>query len=366
MRIAGDIVAAAVLGPDACPWHAFACLKQGEAGGVVATRLRIEESGARFEEREEQSLLGGSGADGPGGDAIDGGIEEIQAEVGALESTAAHNFLEDGACWIIEDDDMVAIPANPSADMSEEAWDKLQDAGDFVPDRFRGMEMSGIEAEAELVANRVGQIELVRADSVGFHSQAKEFAFDCIDVKGGVERFRKDGIERLLEAQARASAIDRQILKPVWYPDVGNGGGSRLAAHFRPYAATGDAVANPEITHIPVCMGQGEAVGGHGVGETGWIEVQSPSLCVGPIDPALKVDRLQLVPSGQRFSISVDGVQVEAKRSWNESCDLFQILAQFRGGTGASRVVSGGHDAPSPGRVARFKTRDVIPLPAMQ
>ena len=35
-------------------------------------------------------------ADGPRGDAVDAGVEEIQADVRAAEVVAAHEFLRDG------------------------------------------------------------------------------------------------------------------------------------------------------------------------------------------------------------------------------------------------------------------------------
>ncbi len=63
--------------------------RQCEAAGGVAFGFEAAEAVEGLEEGEQEGLLRGPGADDPGGDAVDAGVEVVEADVGAAEVIAA-------------------------------------------------------------------------------------------------------------------------------------------------------------------------------------------------------------------------------------------------------------------------------------
>jgi hypothetical protein len=80
----GDVLCFAIRIPDRAPGQALGILHQREAAGEIAGLLGLAQGG-RFEQGDEKGLERVAGADGPCGDAVDTGIEEIQTDVGAGE-----------------------------------------------------------------------------------------------------------------------------------------------------------------------------------------------------------------------------------------------------------------------------------------
>ena len=103
--------------------------------------------------------------------------------MGAVEEVAAHEFLHDGAGRIVEEYDVVAVPADTAAHMEQKAWNELQDGRNFVREVFRRMEMTGVEAIEELIFDSVGEVELVRADDIAFGTNTEELALDRIEIE---------------------------------------------------------------------------------------------------------------------------------------------------------------------------------------
>ena len=66
--------------------------------------------------------------------------------------------------------------------------------------------MSGVETQQDLLARRVAEVKLVRADDVAFGADAEEFAFDGVEVDFRVELFGEHGVEAFGEIEDIAAA----------------------------------------------------------------------------------------------------------------------------------------------------------------
>ena len=114
-------------------------------------------------------------------------------------------------------------------------------------------------------------------------------------------------------------------------------------------------------------MGQGQAVGGQGMGVAGGIEIDPQSFGLGPIDPGRVVGRLECVPIDlppARFG--VHRVQVDAMGAGHERQGRCIVGAQFIGCAGLAGVVAGDRQAAAHVDAQVFKTGVVVALPAVQ
>ena len=109
----------------------------------------------RLEQGEEECFLRGADADDPGGDAVDAGVEVIEADRCASEKITAHQLFHDRTRRVVEDDNVVAVPAHASADVQQQAGDEEEHGRNFVGKGFRRMEMSGVEADGFLPRYRI-------------------------------------------------------------------------------------------------------------------------------------------------------------------------------------------------------------------
>ena len=80
-------MAAAVLVPHGADWEGFGLFLQGEAGGVIAGLLGFAQADGGLKQALEEGAQHVAGADDPGGDAVDAGIEIIEADVDALQES---------------------------------------------------------------------------------------------------------------------------------------------------------------------------------------------------------------------------------------------------------------------------------------
>lgn len=108
----GDIGAEAEFVPDGAPRERLGLFHQGEAFVAAAGCIRFAETFRRIEKAEEDRLAGGAGADDVGGEAVDGGVEEIEGDEDAVPGVAAGDFEEEVARGVVEDDDVIAVPAD--------------------------------------------------------------------------------------------------------------------------------------------------------------------------------------------------------------------------------------------------------------
>ena len=156
-----DVLAGAEFVPDGAGGEEFGFFEQGEAGGEVGVFFESLELGGGFEECEEECFLHGAGADGPGGDAVDGCVEEVEADVGSGEELAADEFEGDFAEVVGECDGVVGVPADAAGDVEEDGGYVEEYGGDFVGDGFGGVEVAGVEAEEFLVFGGIAEVEVV-------------------------------------------------------------------------------------------------------------------------------------------------------------------------------------------------------------
>ena len=117
----------AVFIPDRAERQGFCLFQKRKTGGEVAGFLGGGQLYGRFQKREKKGFDSPTCADDPSGNAVDAGVEEIQPDMGAAKEIAAHEFLHDGACGIVEKHDVVAVPTHAPAYMKKEARHKLQD-----------------------------------------------------------------------------------------------------------------------------------------------------------------------------------------------------------------------------------------------
>ena len=105
--------------PNRTPRQRPSLLHEGEAFVATPGFLGGFELGRRIEESREDGLPGGAGADDVGSDAIDGGIKEIEGDVDLVPGLAASDFEEEVAHGVVEQDDVIAIPADGAAGVEE-------------------------------------------------------------------------------------------------------------------------------------------------------------------------------------------------------------------------------------------------------
>ena len=220
----GGVLGGAVVVPDGAEGEGFGFFQEGEAGGVVAFVFGGAEFGGGFEEGDEEGFEHGAGADDPGGDAVDGGVEEVEADVDAGGEVVGDDFAGDVAEVVVEGDDVVGVPADAAGDVEEDFGEVDEDGGDFVGDGFGGVVVAGVEAEEFVVFEGVAEVELVGADGVGFEADAEEFSFDGVEVECRVDGFGEELVEGLFESEARGEAVGGGVFVAVGDPDVGDAG----------------------------------------------------------------------------------------------------------------------------------------------
>ncbi len=365
--VGGDTLLVAVVFPDGGPGERLGFFHQGEAGGEVTDALEFLVLMVGFKEREAEGAEEVAGADDPGGDAVDAGVEEIQTEVGAWEVVAADEFLGDAEEFVGERDHVVAVPANAAADVQQDFRHEAEDRGDFVGHVFGGVIMAGVEADELLVFHGVAEVELVHADRVAFGTDAEEFAFDGIEVVFGVELPGEDIVERGGEAFTGAASVGWDILHAIGDPDIGDRGGAERLAHGGADDAAGLAVFDPELADGTVVVGEREAAGSFGVGEERGVEVETDAERFGPVDPAAEVFGGDLVAIDfAAAEFPVGGMQVEAVFTGDQRERPGGIRAEFVRAAGLAGVVAGGHQSAGEGGVRLLEAADVIALPAVQ
>ena len=228
------------------------------------------------------------------------------------------------------------------------------------------MIVAGVERQQLLVGDRVAQVELVRADHVGFRADAEQFALDGVEIMGRIDRRGEQFVQRPFEYFPRPAAVDRHVLHAVGNPDVGDAGGAQAAAKGLADLAAGDGVLDPEAADAGVAMGQRETVGRLGMRKERGVEVQADAQLGRPVDPAPKVLGGDLVPLDRPAAVlQVDRVQAEAMPAGDEAECLGRVGAKLVGVACPAGVVAGGHDAAAAQSAGALESGHVVPLPAL-
>ena len=99
-----------------------------------------------------------------------------------IEQLVTHDLTGDSLGFIIQQHNMVAIPAHRTADVQQQARHIEHGGGNFVGDHFGWMKMSCIQAQRRLATGGIAEIKLVRAYGVALSTYAKQLALNCIDM----------------------------------------------------------------------------------------------------------------------------------------------------------------------------------------
>ena len=247
--------------------------------------------------------------------------------------------------------------------------EELQQAGQLVGNAFHGVEMTRIDEHYMVAAllGGVGYVELLVAGGEAFNTDAEYLLFNRIDNMWGFEGI--DFVEGVLQACTQAISVSGIVLQAVRDPEVVQD----HVVHFLAYAlcdlAAGDAVTDPEITHVLFGAGNGKAFLYQRVAEQGGVEVDAEAVLLCPGYPGLEVLVLELVAINPGVFLGEDGVarvQVDALLAGDQACCLLEVGHELFGGGGAARVVARGHDATgSCVIVALIEADNIVALPAV-
>ena len=106
--------------PDGAEGQRLEFLEQRQPRGSIALGLERRRASRRLEQGEQERLEHVPRADDPGGHAVDAGVEEVEADVDAVEVVAADDLLRDRLQLVGEGHDVVAVPAHAAADVQQD------------------------------------------------------------------------------------------------------------------------------------------------------------------------------------------------------------------------------------------------------
>ena len=229
--------------------------------------------------------------------------------------------------------------------------------------------MAGVEAEQLLVADRVAEVKLVRADDVALRADAEELALDRVEVVLRIELLGEDLVERLRRA-ARAAPLRSigRVLVAVGNPDVGDARRARAPGR------------SPRRSGGRRCRARSRT---RGCPRRGCASVK-PSAAFGceknvglksiPIFPLLAQSIQPWKCSGASSSrstrlaadLGVDRVQVEPMRAGDQRERLFEIGAQLVRRARLAGIVAGDRQAAAELFARVLEAADVVALPAVE
>jgi len=124
---------------------------------------------------------------------------------------------------------------------------------------------------------------------------------------------------------------------------------------------------DPKFANAFIGVGEGEAVGGEGMGEAGGIEIEAEAVFLCPRDPVGKMFRLDFIAIHFfAAEFAVEGVKVQAVLAGDQRVGLLQVGAQLLGRAGFAGIIAGGNEAAGQHTAGMFKTADVVALPAVE
>src|SRR5262249_45036031 len=149
-------------------------------------------------------------------------------------------------------------------------------------------------------------------------------------------------------------------LETVRDPDVRDAGRSDRPADRGADPSAGDAVLDPERPYAGIGMCQREPISGLGVGEVCRVKIDTQTLGLCPVDPALEVGRLKRVSLDARAAgLGVTRVQVNPMSARDQGKGLLQVRAQLVGVARAPRIPPGHGEAAADLLTGVLEARDV-------
>ena len=121
----------------------------------------------------------------------------------AVKQVVANDLAGNRLSFIIQQYHVIAVPAHWTADVQQEARYIQHGGGDFVGNYFCRMEVTRIQTQRGLAAGGVTHVELVRAHGIAFRTDAKQLAFDGIDMVRRVEFLADHFVQCVQQTLAR-------------------------------------------------------------------------------------------------------------------------------------------------------------------
>ena len=186
--------------------------------------------------------------------------------------------------------------------------EELQQAGQLVGNAFHGVEVARIDKHYMVAAflGSVGYIEFLVAGGEAFNTDAEYLLLNRIDNMRGFEGI--DFIEGILQACAQAISVGGVVLQAVGNPEVVQDHIVHFLADALCDLAAGDAVTDPEITHVLFGAGNGKAFLYQRVAEQGGVEVDAEAVLLCPGYPRFEVLVLKLVAVNPGVFLGEDGI----------------------------------------------------------
>src|SRR6266403_183568 len=362
----GDALPLAVVVPDRSPRHRFLLLEHGEARGAVPSPLGPGQACPGLEQRPQDRLAHVAGADHPGGDAVDARVEEVEPDRDPVEHAAADDLVRDGLGLVVQQHHMIAVPTHAAAELEENVIHEAQHGRQLVGHDFGRVEVSGVQAQHDLPAGRVRQVELVGADRVALGADPEELALHGVPVDLAGDRDRDHLVQRLDQAPSWAEAVVRLVLGAVRDPDVHDRWRAQRPAEMSADAATRLAMIDPEAADRRIGVAERHVLLALRMREAGGVEVEPDPPLLRPVDPALEVLWPDLAALDGAVGFQVDGVQVEALGPRDLGHRHLHVGTQLVRVPGAPRVVAGGLDSSRQGALRVLEPPHVVSLPAVQ
>lgn len=205
----------------------------------------------------------------------------------------------------------------------------------------------------------------MRSDGERFAADSEEFGFHAVAHFWSARGQRC--IEAVTQAFAGGDPIDRSVFVPVRNPDVIDGGRAEFFCEMGGDAAGTANVLNPELANGFVSVGERESIGGERMREQGGIEINSSQAISRPLNPRIKMLRLDRVTvDGLASKVAVGGVKIESVGTWNQAECFVEVRSEFIEGSGAARMIAGDGNPTGESASGGFKAGDIIALPALE
>ena len=83
---------------------------------------------------------------------------------------------------VVEQDDVVAVPADAAADVQQDLRQEHEHRADLVGDRLGRVIVAGVERQTACRVERVAEVVLVRADGEALEPDAEQLALDRVEI----------------------------------------------------------------------------------------------------------------------------------------------------------------------------------------
>ena len=126
LAVERDVLLETILVPDRTARQSFGVLEKRQPKEMIAIGLGLPEFLLGLEERQQKGLEDRPRPYDQGADPVHRGVEGVQSEVDPSQRPAPDDLLGQAPHLIVEDDDVVRVPADRAAEMEEQLIEELQ------------------------------------------------------------------------------------------------------------------------------------------------------------------------------------------------------------------------------------------------